>query len=334
MIRECAFSLPAVAYYLVQKTREKAYEYGRLQAQSVTAPVISIGNIVMGGSGKTPMTLFLANKLSERGHKPAIVSRGYKGTNAAPSLIVGMGDGKGPLVPPEVCGDESYLMAASATHIPVIVGAKRINPCRTAIELSANVILLDDGFQHMQLQRDVNIVMISGAEDRMFPLGRLREPLSALKRADRVLAPVPSRIPARLQRYLADKPVFGYCVLPESLLGVNGAEAPAVLAGRDVTLFSGVARPERFRATVERLGARVVEHRIFPDHHVFTATELENLVQSAGGAELVCTEKDWVKLTRAFTERSNVKALRITVSVNDEDAFVSAIEALIRKKTT
>ncbi len=279
-------SFPAAGYFAVQKVREKAYGWGVLSQRKAPVPVISVGNLLLGGTGKTPFVIFLAGMLKNRGLKPAVVSRGYRGTSRAPYLVVGDGSSGEPLVGPDVCGDEPYLIAKRLPDVPVIVGRKRMYPVRAAHELfDCNVVVLDDGFQHLPLKRDADIVLLNGSEDHMFPWGRLREPLSALRRADIVMLMAGGTIPASAVDYVRG-PVFNCHPLPSGL--ASGANLQSlvpsdVLSGREVILASGIANPERFRDTAEKLGWIVVDHYSFPDHHRFTDKELRSILDRAAG---------------------------------------------------
>jgi len=329
-------ALAAGGYYAVQKLREKAYDWRLISGESAPVPVISVGNILLGGSGKTPFAIYLAERLHARGLRPAVVSRGYRGANREPFLIVSDGSGTEPNVDASVCGDEPYLMARRLPGIPVIVGRARIHPVRAGFErFGCRSIVLDDGFQHLSLRRNADIVLLSGSEDRMFPMGSLREPLSALRRADLiVLAGENSTLSERVTEYIPGVPVFHGTVLPEAL--ERGAYPsmdfdPAEYAGRSVVLFSAIANPQRFRRTSEALGWVVKDHRVFPDHHVFTGEDLTEVVDLAGGDPMVCTEKDWVKLPAKFKQTADVSALRIRAAVVEEEAFWNTLLGLIER---
>ncbi len=325
-------SFPAAGYYAVQKVREMAYGWGMLSQQTAPVPVISVGNLLLGGTGKTPFVIHLAEMLKKRGMKPAVVSRGYRGANRSPYLVVGDGSSGRPLADPEACGDEPYLIALRLPEVPVIVGHKRIHPVRAAWEkFGCNVIVLDDGFQHLQLKRDADIVLLNGTEDHMFPWGRLREPLSALKRADIIMLVAGGTVPAAAANYV-QKPFFRCRPVPAGL--ASGATLQSLvpsetLSGREVILASGIANPERFCSTAEKLGWTVVDHRSFPDHHRFTDQELQSVLDRACGLPVVVTEKDWVKLPAWFREMDQVAALRIEMALDDEAAFWTALQALV-----
>jgi len=325
-------SFPAAGYYAVQKVREKAYGWGVLSQHGAPVPVISVGNLLLGGTGKTPFVIFLARMLRNRGLKPAVVSRGYKGTSREPYLVVGDGSSGQPLVGPDACGDEPYLIAKRLPDVPVIVGRKRIYPVRAAHELyGCNVVVLDDGFQHLALKRDADIVLLNGSEDHMFPWGRLREPLSALRRAEIVILMAGGTIPASVADYVRG-PIFNCRPVPSGLASGSGLQSLVrsdTLSVHEVILASGIAIPARFRDTAEKLGWIVVDHYSFPDHHRFTDKELRSILDRAAGLPVVVTEKDWVKLPAWFKEMDQVAALRIEMVLDDEEAFWSALKSLV-----
>jgi len=327
-------SIPAAGYHAVQKLRESAYHWGLIARRKAPVRVISVGNLVLGGSGKTPFVIYLAEMLRFRGWKPAVVSRGYRGANRLPFLVVGDGSNREPVVDPSVCGDEPFLIAQRLPKTPVIIGRRRIDPVLASVErFGCDIIVLDDGFQHLPLYRDVDIVLLTGAEDRMFPLGYLREPLSALRRAQIVVLVgseaniVPQAIP-----YLVGLPVFHSRVgLAALQMGPDPdhTERPDSLAGNSVMLVSAIARPERFRSTAEALGWKVVAHLIYSDHYSFHDDELRQILDRAAPAAVIFTEKDWVKLPTWFKENEQVGTLRIDMAVEEEEAFWHALRGFI-----
>lgn len=324
---------PAACYHAVQKIRADAYRWRIFRSRKAAIPVLSVGNLLMGGSGKTPFTIYLAALLLKLGFRSAIVSRGYRGTNRDKFLVVGDGHSGEPLVGPSVSGDEPFLMAKRLPKIPALVGRGRIHAVEAAEKLfGCNAVVLDDGFQHLQLERDLDIVLLNGTEDRMFPLGRLREPMSALARADMVVLLGSASMPGSAARYARDIPVFRCRLVPTDLrkdLGRGSSLEVSELAGEEVVLVSGIANPERFRQTAEGLQWRVVDHLVYPDHYVFSNAELTGILSRWPGVSVVTTEKDWVKLPEWFRKIEQVVALRIDVVMEDESAFRAVIQKTI-----
>lgn len=326
-------AIPAAGYYGVQRLREQFYSWGLLQGAEPPVPVISVGNVVLGGSGKTPFVIYLAQLLQSEGFRPAVVSRGYKGSNRDRYLIVSDGSSSEPAVDPSVCGDEPYLIAKRVTGVPVIVGRRRIYPVTASHELfHTDVALLDDGFQHLSLARRLDIVLVNGSEDHMFPRGRLREPVSALRRADVVMLAGVDSVPEAAKKHLESAAVFRCRFFPEILVNRNGTHPCAQLKGEEVILCSAIAGPDRFRKTAEQLGWAVADHMVFRDHHSFTDAELRGILELAGARPIVVTEKDWVKLPGWFRQADQVYALRITTVVEDEEKFREILMRAIRGK--
>jgi tetraacyldisaccharide 4'-kinase len=242
---------------------------------SAGCPVISIGNIHVGGVGKTPLVIALAKALLEMGLQPAVVSRGYGGRLSRPGGRVAPG------MKAADAGDEPLEIASALPEVPVEIGADRVAAARRAAA-SARVLILDDGFQHRRLRRDLDIVVVPASShpgaERLLPWGRLREPLSALHRADAIVRiadrdAVP--VPAEVWRSATAAPVFEARRIVSGVRPYPGTVAPTALLGRPVILFSGIANPERFAATVESAGGRLVERLHFGDHHRFSERELE-----------------------------------------------------------
>jgi tetraacyldisaccharide 4'-kinase len=295
-------------------------------------PVISVGNVLMGGSGKTPFVIFLAELMLKKGIKPAVISRGYRGRSRATVLVVGEGRSRPPRVGPEESGDEPYLIADRLPDVPVLTGTRRILPIEVSRRLfQCNLAILDDGFQHLQLRRDVDIVLLNGFEDAMFPVGSLREPPSAIRRSNTVvLTGKDSTPPASCEPFLKDKPLFRCRTVPVALFRADGSDSPDRISGKSVVLVSGIAHPERFRRTAEEVGLNVTGHLIFPDHHHFSDKELRSALQEAGQMPLLFTEKDWVKLPLWCKQSPNAAALRIGLAMDNESEFLEHVMRLLR----
>ncbi len=335
LISHALAMIPAACYFAVQKTRAQAYLWRILQSREAGVPVLSVGNLLMGGSGKTPFTIYLAALLLKT-RFPARNCKSWLSVEAIErsfwwSVTGSSGE---PLVGPSISGDEPFLMAKRLPKIPVLVGRRRIHAVDAAENLfGCNVIVLDDGFQHLQLERDLDIVLLNGKEDRMFPLGRLREPIAALSRADLiVLVGSSASMPESPNYYPSGIPVFRCRSIPIDLrkdLADTDCSDAAQYKGQEVVLFSGIANPERFRTAAEDLQWRVLDHLIYPDHYVFSDAELTNILTRWAGVPIVTTEKDWVKLPIWFKKSDRVQALRIGIVMEKEELFWNFLQKTI-----
>ena len=321
----------SILYGIGVKLRLFFYRIGAFKIRRLNCKVISIGNITVGGSGKTPMTIHLAEWLRDRDKKVAILSRGYKGR------IKGIGvvsDGEKIVLGPEDAGDEPYLMAARLKNIPVIVGRDRHRAGMYAIEkFRPDVIILDDGFQHIGLVRDLDIVLIDGkrgfGSGYLFPMGILREPISSLKRAS-VFMVKGSELGIRnyelriMNLKEQNRPLVFLEYKPKAVISLadNSRLNVDILKGKKVAALSGIADPKSFRDTIEGLGAYVIKEIIYPDHHSYAADDLNDIIAETEGADMVVvTEKDWVKLKGCSIKGLPVYVLAIDVEIKDAEAF-------------
>jgi tetraacyldisaccharide 4'-kinase len=289
------------------KMRNAAYDRGMLKAYACGLPVISIGNIVAGGTGKTPLTAYIAEELSRK-KKVAILSRGYRGTLGNQTLLVT------PQTPTSLCGDEPRLLADKLPDVLVFVGKDRLESAKKAQALGAEILLLDDGMQHRQLKRDVDIVSMH--KDNLFghgaflPRGLLRDDPHRLKKASLIAlqgAPTEEEYrAAKTQlRPLTDAPITAF------KLEIEEGER---FAGKKVAAFCALACPHRFFETLSRIGAHVVLTETLPDHAHFTRRHLEKISQTAiklGAELLVCTEKDSVKLAESLKKSLAIETLKM-----------------------
>lgn len=325
----CALLWPASAGFGIGLyARMIAYNLNLLKQKRVPATVISVGNITCGGTGKTPITIDLTQRLVEMGHKVAVLSRGYKRLSKDRILVVS--DGAGNVASCPESGDEPYLIAKSVPEAVVIVGSKRTDTAPLAVKrYGCDVIILDDGFQHFPLARNNDVVLIDYnddlSRDKLLPAGRLREPLSALARADWVIVTkVPSspdlerlsNLRMLIARY-APKAHVSACRMKASQLQPLGAPEIKLslqsLHGASVFAFSGIARPAAFVEQLEDLAADVVARRNFGDHHWYTHAdvgELRAAFTESGAKYLVTTEKDAVKLHPAMAKELPIAVLR------------------------
>jgi tetraacyldisaccharide 4'-kinase len=321
--------LPVVpAYRLALWLREKRVGTRLELVKRLRFPVVSIGNISTGGAGKTPLTIALAKALTKRGFQVDVLSRGYGRRNQIPARVALAGSA-------EEFGDEPLLIARQA-GVPVYVAPVRFDAGllaeedAVAIAVSGEkrkpvVHLLDDGFQHRLLHRDVDILMLNRQDwtDHLLPAGHLREPLEAARRAGVIAIPADdSELEADLKAWGWKGPVWR---LRRTM------EVPAV--DGPVAAFCGIARPEQFFAGLEAAGMQLAARKVFPDHHSYAAADVERLILKAsnsGGAALITTEKDFVrlgKLCAGFPESLPLKTAGLRVEMEQEDGV---FEWLIR----
>jgi tetraacyldisaccharide 4'-kinase len=294
--------------------------------------VVSVGSLVVGGSGKTPVAAWLATALHERGYAVALASRGYGRTPGdAPVLVVS--DGHHLHAGAAEAGDEPIVLAAHAPGVPVLVGPDRARVGQRANALfGIDVLVLDDGFQHHRLARDVELLVFDGAgfgNARPLPAGPLRERIEEAVHADGLLivdGPLAERDAAVLSQVAPAAARFAARRAPTTLRPLRGgaAQPPSALAGCAVGLLTGLARPAALRRTVEALGATVVAERSFPDHHRYCARDLRGLSETT--PIWVTTEKDAVKILPSWCEHVDVRVLGIELAVADSEALVGWLE--------
>jgi len=302
-------SAASVAYRAALAARSASYRVGLLSTRMLPVPVISVGNVTVGGSGKTPLTEVVALALREMGARPAVISRGYGRRSRGVRIVA---DGGGVLLGPRDGGDEPVLLAERLPGVPVVVGESRYEAGAVALgSCGAGALVLDDGFQHRTLAKDLEILVISGylpwGNGRLFPRGSLREPLSALRRAGVVVVTNPATAAATndvahvLRRKGSRAPVLSGAYQSTSLRCGDGghAEAARALTGRKVLALAGLAAPGGFVATAEGLGAEVAGVAAFPDHYWYTAGDLARVAARArelGAEAVLTTEKDWIRI--------------------------------------
>lgn len=320
-----AFFLPlSLLFFLLSVLRRVLYRFGVLPAQQAPVPVIVVGNIAAGGSGKTPVVLWLAQRLLAAGRRPGIVSRGYGGT-AQGVMAVDTASS------PTETGDEPVLLARRS-GCPVWIGRDRVAASRAlcAAHPEVDVLLTDDGLQHYRLARAVEVVVVDALQlgNRcLLPAGPLREPLSRLAHSSVVLAH--GDIPPKVRVACRDVPVFGMRLVPTAFYRLDNPRlrrSVSEFAGRKIHALAGIGRPERFFQTLHQLGLQPLRETAFPDHHPFQAAD----VALSGADVLVVTEKDAIKLAAFAPDETWV--LPVDADVR-EGAFERIMECLNGRKT-
>jgi len=297
------------AYRAAIALRDRAYRLGVLPTGRLAVPGHLGGNLTLGGTGKTPTVELVARTLQELGAAPAVLSRGYGRTTRGVQVVA---DREAILAEAHAGGDEPRLLAERLPGVPVVVGENRYEAGRVAVErCGATALVLDDGFQHRTLAKDLEILVVSGrapwGNARVFPRGMLREPLAGLRRAHAVLVTNPAgpetvaEVTATVRRHHATAPVLtARYELQDASEPLRGRRIPVrELAGRRLLAFAGLGSPEGFADTVDATGIRRVGFVEFPDHHWFTpgdVAELARDARAAGAQGLATTEKDWVRM--------------------------------------
>ena len=301
-------------YLFVVTARNALYDAGLLQVRDVGVPVVSVGNLTVGGTGKTPLVIALAQKALGQGRKVAIVARGYGAVADA--------DGN---------TDEVALMAARVPGAQVVMAPDKLLGARRAAAGGADLILVDDGFQHRRLHRDLDIAVVNArvplSNGYVLPLGGLREPPSGLGRADAVVLTHHEgmtkdeldTVRSHVMAFRREVPVVLGAHTPVGVRDVMGGELepPESLAGQQLFLFCGIAEPDGFRRTVEALGAEVTGVLAFGDHHEFTAASLAEVRAEARTAQLLCTEKDAAKVA-AIPGSGDIRCLVIDMTLDGQ----------------
>lgn len=283
-------------YGIVGRVRRLVYAKGLARSYRAPVPVISVGNLAVGGTGKTPLVDLLVRHLLSRGRRVAVVSRGYKGETAAGVLPVT------PTSDPAECGDEPLLLARRNPAAVVLVARQRkLGVEQAVLRHGAEIVILDDGFQHLPVARDLDIVLLDAGRPfgngLPLPAGNLREFPAALRRADLLIWTRSRSAPPRLPWY-AGPQLSSYHRLSEQAVRLDGAAVPLrQLQGAKIAAFAGIAHPERFFAALVEAGLNPVLRLPLPDHVAYDAGRLEMLRDAAKEADyLLTTEKDGVKL--------------------------------------
>ncbi len=329
--------LAALAYGAGARLHRALYARGWWRRVELGCRVVSVGSLVAGGSGKTPLAAWIAAELKRRGHRVVLASGGYGGRGRDAVEVVS--DGRFVRSRAERAGDEPLLLAAHAPGVPVLVGRDRTRVGMRAVSaFGCQILVLDDGFQHHRLDRDLDLLALDGAAGlgnrRVLPRGPLREPPSALGRAHAIAvldAELGDADEALLARHAPSARRFRARRVPSALRPLaGGASAPLTgLEGRPVGILAGIGQPDSLRRSVESLGARVAAERRFPDHHRYRPSDLAGLADET--RLWITTEKDAVKILPDWAEGADLRVLAIQVAVDDPRELLEWIEERLRR---
>lgn len=303
-----------MAYLCVENVTFLLYKHNVLKSYRPKCKVISVGNVTLGGTGKTPLVMIIARYLRDSGKKVAILSRGYKGEKRSNT------------------SDEVELFRKHLPDVPVFIGRDRVAAAKDAeSRFVPHVLLLDDGFQHWRLKRDLDIVTINGknpfGNGRLIPRGILREPKSSLCRADVIIVTKGGPIPEEIREINGKAEIF---------LSSYEAADTAGIKGKKVAMACAIGDPFSFENTLLSLGAHIVHKFIFMDHHVYSSSDVAKMISetiAAGSDTIVTTEKDMVKLSQ-LVKGGEVKfaAIGIEMKIDNEEKFFGRLDSVFAGK--
>jgi len=328
-------SAPLVAfYYLAIRLRNYLFDKGIFKTEKVDAKVISVGNITVGGSGKTPAVLYLAELLKKNGIKTGILSRGYRRKTSGYLLV---SDGNNIFATVDDCGDEMHFITTE-TNLPTAVSENRVDGCKRMIEeTDIEAIILDDAFQHRWIYRDIDIVMvdqrfinkIGGREQQLLPLGNMREPFDSLKRADIIILNRKFldnyHLPEPLKHHFNSKPIFQAYYEVEGIYDVKTHKKYSLedFKGQKSLIVCGIAKPHSFLNVLEKNDIDFTNKMLFPDHKNYTLKEVQAIRKQfydTNAYSVLTTQKDAVKLTKYSKELDDIDIFYLKISLRIEEA--------------
>jgi tetraacyldisaccharide 4'-kinase len=347
--------IPAKLYELAVRLKIAAYETNYLRPKRLRAAVISVGNVTLGGTGKTPIVEYLARYLASEGRSVAILTRGYRRSTRGQQVLNAPGATQQAMTDRVAdadahlnYGDEPVMLARMLPEVPIVIDADRFEAGRRAEEMGADVVILDDGYQHLRLSRDLNLLLLDATDpfggSEMVPFGRLREPLYALKRADAIII-------TRANRAFDQGPLLGairYCcgdavpilyfysaITRLRHLATGAVYDVAEFAGWKASLLCGIGNPEAFAEDVLEAGISVVAEHFYRDHHVYGQADVDSIEQKARTAAadlIITTEKDSVRLEGLKFGEVPVYAAQLEIQSEDEIRLKSLVLRTLHKR--
>ena len=324
--------------------RHAGYQRGWFKTRRLRRPVVSVGNLTVGGTGKTPLVACVANILLRRGWKPSILTRGYGRSSKAKMIVLAPGEDR--RADAQEIGDEPALLARTLPQVPLVICTDRFRGGQAAEDhFQVDAHILDDGFQHLALARDVDVVALDATQTisdwRLLPAGRQREPLSALRRSQiMVITRTDSADPQALEQLVlkvnpSAKVFRSRTVLIRWTDVWNGVAIPIEeIPTQKVAAYCGIGNPQAFFADLRRWGFNVIAEDAFPDHHVYTGEEIQRLVENAckhGAAALLTTQKDAVKFPREWAPQLPILACEVIAQITDAGDFETTLLTYLEK---
>lgn len=318
-------ALPTIAYWSITKTRNFLYKKDILKKYNPKIYTISVGNLTTGGTGKTPITAEIANYFAQKGDYPAILSRGYGGTISNKNVNI-ISDGNTINFGATEAGDEPFWLAKHCPKVAVLTCSSRVNAAKFAkTNLNCTKLILDDGYQHQKLERNLNILVIDSEKQfsngSVLPLGALREPISEVKRADKIIVVNKSinekkaKSFANLLKKKYNKPLFICNMEPADVYNIQTKKI--IDDSMPVIAFCAIGQPEQFYKYLQRYD--IMATKSYPDHHLYTKDdieELKNLMKKNDAKCLITTEKDAVKIQALLNDNEQIYALKLKPSLD------------------
>lgn len=317
-------------YHFFVQIRNYMYNHGLFRICEVSVPVVSVGNITFGGTGKTPTVIWMARQIRDKGFKVVVISRGYKRRSIFTCVV---SDTDKVRISRWRAGDEPYLMAHKLKGVPIIVSRKRINGAIKAVKkFKPDIILLDDGFQHRKMKRNIDIVLIDNP-DIIHNNTLLREPLKNLRRADVVMFTKYDQFEnaEEAHKQMVDRlscPVFHSGYKLNGLYNDSKELPPSALQKKTVWLVAGIGNPEYFKHTVEQAGSHVSRTFFYHDHAHYSRWRIRSIIRKFEGSSanyLITTEKDWHKLKKWIPKDCPFYYLDIDVDINRSNLLMKLI---------
>jgi len=339
-------SLLAWLFGLMIRVRGLLYDHDILRSRKLPYPVICVGNLTFGGTGKTPLVAYLAVRLKESGYTPAVLSRGYKRKLGSSALLVS--DGNQVLGTPKTCGDEPYLLARKLEGIVVAVGKNRFKAGQAVGKQPGRpVFILDDGFQHLKLDRNLDLLLIDGSRplknEALMPVGKLREPLSAMARADAIIvtrehliADLPELV-REIRGWNPTAPIFPFSHEIDEVYDLKNQMRRSLseFRGQRMIALAAIGNPTQFLKDLELTGISVQDRFLYRDHHPFSQLELENVLkrcQESSAMGVITTQKDAVRLQGLRFEKDQVFVISIKAKTRDPASFLNWVLQNLEKK--